>query len=274
MTDTSFSEQVLKQTPNKRQKSLSHEEDNWWQTSNEPQQDFDSSLASGLDRLDSEISEMLDLKEGLGLTLLINLINELVSSPVEIASGEVLLQPILSSIIASKCFTHNKALSEIGLQKHFDPYLLGEPLLNFQLDTRWYPWLSPCQAFDDTETILLEKDGNRLTLRKLGTHLVYVKALSLQNHYPLAQDMPVLADAVDSCVRVLSRYLLRQTGKSIKGLSRLPAIFNADADHVNLTFDAKNVGRFLAQAGLDKNPYKVAWLDKGIKIHIHDSDYV
>jgi len=231
---------------------------------------FQDQQSQKMEALDHEIGDLLDETQGAGVLLLVNIINELVTAPVETASGEVLLQPLLLAGLADRCFGPENVLRRFGFPAAIDEKLLYEPLLNFQLDPRWHPWLSPAAAFEYPQTELIEEGGKRATLKKIGKHIVHCKTMSMRGRFNPSSNMPVLIDAVESCVRVLSRYLWRKTGKGIKSISRKPAHVSMLRNHIEFAFDAEILSETEQAIGLGASPGWVPWLGKEIEFHCDD----
>ncbi len=254
-------------------KNINLVEHQWWQSKDDTV-DAEDTASHGREQLNDQITDMLDLHEGLGVFLLLNLVKELITAPVETYSGEVLIQPMLLSLMTERCLVNSGKLADLGLFNQVNPAILKDPLYNFTLEPRWFSWLSPKDSFDGANTSILESEGARVMLKILGSHLVAVKTMSLRSQYLEVENMPVLADAFDSCTRVLSRYLWRKAGFGIKSLFKIPALYKNRGEVLELTFDADTLGRAFFLSGLERSPGYVPWLGKDVQFRFHERDWV
>jgi len=218
-----------------------------------------------LEELDSELTELLSLTEGAGLFLLVGLINRLVTAPVETVSGEVLIQPLILSLIAEKCGS-SQLVDTLDLRCRYGRSILNDTLLNFTLEPDWFPWLSPEHAFYPPQTRVFEEAGKRVTLKYLDNRLVGIKTLSMRGPFFDRKALPTLNDVILVCIQAISRYLWNKTGGGIKSLCRKTANLKQSPESLKLVFGQTEFSRAELDLGLHIGKPYIPWLGKSIEI--------
>lgn len=231
----------------------------------ESMQALDDLSDDTLEELDSELSQLLSITEGAGLFLLVGLINRLVFAPVETVSGEVLIQPLILSLIAEKCGSPH-LLETLNIRCRYNRSILNDSLLNFSLEPEWYPWLSPEHAFYSPQTRIFEEAGKRVTLKYMDDKLVAVKTLSMRGPFFDKKALPKLGDVILVCIQAISRYLWNKTGGGIKSLSRKTANFSQTDDTIKLVFGQNEFSRAELDLGFHLSKPYVPWLGKSLDV--------
>lgn len=217
-----------------------------------------------------------EYSEFAGLFLTLNLLDHLTlpNQTVKVDGEEYCLPHLLLHWLAEKVRGGSSFLADLGIPELETADLFQKSLQEFCINPVWHSWLlvNKTKAPKDSQIVrcdeqlfLLEtKQQKILSVHKVEENSdVHVSILNTQ------QSLPTLSQGLYSILRILSRFLLRNTGLGLKSLVNKSGNIVTTNTHIDIYFSTKDLTIETRRLGLDVSPGWLPWLGRVINVHYH-----